>query len=52
MERALTIRYVLANPVKAGIVADPREFRGLGSQRYSIEELMQISEYSERYLLD
>jgi REP element-mobilizing transposase RayT len=52
MERALTIRYVLANPVRAGLVADPRRFRGLGSQKYTIEELMQMSEYSSAYLLD
>jgi REP element-mobilizing transposase RayT len=52
MERALTIRYALANPVRAGLVADPRLFRGLGSQPYTIEELMQVSEYSERFLLD
>jgi REP-associated tyrosine transposase len=52
MERALTIRYVLANPVKAGLASDPREYHGLGSQRYTVEDLMQLSEYSERYLLD
>ena len=52
MERTLTIRYLLANPVRAGLVSDPREYHGLGSQRYTVEELMQISEYSERYLLD
>lgn len=52
MERALTIRYVLANPVRAGLVADPRRFRRLGSQKYTIEELMTMSEYSNAYLLD
>ena len=52
MERALTIRYLLANPVRAGLVSDPREYHGLGSQRHTVDELMQISEYSERYLLD
>ena len=51
MERALTIRYLLENPVKAGLVRDPREFHGLGSERYTVEELMQISEYSEAHLL-
>jgi putative transposase len=52
MERALTIRYLLANPVKAGLVSDPREYHGLGSQRYTVDELMQMSEYSERYVLE
>jgi putative transposase len=51
-ERALTIRYLLANPVKAGLVSDPREYHGLGSQRYTIDELMQMSEYSEACLLE
>jgi REP element-mobilizing transposase RayT len=52
IEKALTIRYVLANPVRAGLVSDPRAYHGLGSQRYTIAELMQLSEYSETYLLD
>jgi len=52
MERALTIRYVLANPIRAGLASDPREFHGLGSQKYTIAELMQMSQYSEEYLLD
>jgi hypothetical protein len=52
MERALTIGYVLANPVRAGLVDDPRHFRGLGSQKYTIDELMQISEYSKMNLLE
>ena len=51
MERALTIRYLLANPVKAGLVRDPREYHGLGSQRYTVDELMLMSEYSEAQLL-
>jgi REP-associated tyrosine transposase len=52
MERALTIRYVLANPVRAGLVADPKRFRGFGSQRYAIAELMQMSEYRDAYVID
>src|SRR5918993_1673411 len=52
MERALNIRYLLANPVKAGLVDDPREYHGLGSQHYTVEELMLMSEYSEATLLD
>jgi REP element-mobilizing transposase RayT len=52
MERALTIRYVLANPVKEGLARGPLEFAGLGSQRYTIAELMEMCEYSEAYLLE
>ena len=52
MERALTIRYDLANPVRAGIVADPRRFAGLGSDVHSIEELMMISEYTGAYAIE
>lgn len=52
MERALTIRYLLANPVRAGLVSDPRQYHGLGSQRYTVDELMQMLEYSEATLLD
>jgi len=52
MERALTIRYLLANPVRAGLVADPRRFTGLGSETHTIDELMQISEYSNAYVLE
>jgi REP element-mobilizing transposase RayT len=52
MERALTIRYALANPVRAGFVADPRRYIGLGSDIHTVEELMQISEYTSAYALD
>lgn len=52
MERALSIRYLLANPVRAGIVADPRRFIGLGSEKHTIDELIQISEYTSAYVLD
>jgi putative transposase len=52
MERALTIRYLLANPVKAGLVSDPRDYYGLGSERHTVEELMQMTEYSETDALD
>ena len=47
MERARTIRYLLANPVKAGLVSDPREHYGLGSERHTVDELIQMSGYSE-----
>ena len=51
MERALTIRYLLANPVKAGLVRDPRDYHGLGSQRYTVGQLMEMSEYSKAHVL-
>ncbi len=50
-ERALTIRYLLMNPVRAGLVRDPREYYGLGSDQHTIAQLMQIAEYSEHHLL-
>jgi putative transposase len=46
MERALTIRYVVANPVRAGLVDHPAEYPFLGSQRYEIDELLALCEYS------
>ena len=52
VERALTIRYLLANPVKAGFVSDPREYVGLGSERQTVDELMQMTEYSEAHALE
>ena len=47
MERALTIRYLLANPVRAGLVDHPAKYPFLGSQEYTVDELLQICEYSE-----
>jgi putative transposase len=47
MERALTIRYLLANPVRAGLVDHPALYPFLGSQRYTVDELLQICEYSD-----
>ena len=40
-ERSTTIRYILDNPVTAGLVSQPSNYPFLGSQRYSIEELLQ-----------
>jgi REP element-mobilizing transposase RayT len=51
-ERALSIRYLLANPVRAGFVADPRRFAGLGSEIHTIDQLMEVCEYSGAYALD
>jgi REP element-mobilizing transposase RayT len=45
MERALVIGYIVTNPVEAGLVGHPAEYPFLGSERYSVEELLQICEY-------
>ena len=39
VERALTIRYIVENPVKAGLAGCPQEYPFLGSERYTVEEL-------------
>jgi hypothetical protein len=49
MERALAIRYVVANPVRAGLVCHPREYPYLGSRRCTFDELLQVSEYSAAF---
>jgi putative transposase len=52
MERALTTRYLVANPVRAGLVDHPSKYPFLGSERYTLAELLQICEYSDAFLLD
>jgi REP element-mobilizing transposase RayT len=52
LERALTIRYVVANPVKAGLAKHPSEYAFLDSTRYTIDELLRAPDYSEAYLLE
>ena len=39
-ERAATIRYIVDNPVVAGLVADPSAYAHLGSERYTLDELV------------
>jgi hypothetical protein len=40
-ERALTVaRYIVASPVRAGLVARVEDYPFFGSSRYSIEELV------------
>ena len=41
MERATTIRYILDNPVEAGLATDPADYPFLGSQSYTVAELVQ-----------
>jgi REP element-mobilizing transposase RayT len=38
-ETHLIVRYILHNPVRAGLVATAREYRWSGSSRYTFEEL-------------
>jgi len=35
----LVVRYVLQNPVRAGLVRNARDYAWMGSSRYTIEEL-------------
>jgi len=49
-ELAFTIGYVVANPVRAGLVDDPSEYTHLGSQRYTVHELLKICEYSNSWV--
>lgn len=44
-ELALTIGYIVSNPVRAGLVNDPLEYPHLGSERYTVAELLAICEY-------
>ena len=46
VELALTIRYIVENPVQAGLVEHPAKYRYLGTQRYTVEELLAVCEYS------
>jgi REP-associated tyrosine transposase len=36
-------RYILQNPVRAGLVVDPRNYPYSGSQMYSLEELLEAA---------
>ena len=50
-ELAMTLRYLLANPVRAGLVKHPRDYPFLGSTKYTVDELLEWCEYSEAALL-
>ena len=47
-EIAFAVGYIVINPVGAGLVADPREYPYLGSECYTVGELMEICEYRRR----
>src|SRR5688500_13771970 len=44
-EHALTVGYVVGNPVRAGLVGDPAEYPFLGSERYTVSELLMMCDY-------
>lgn len=35
------VRYIVANPVKAGLAPEPRQYPFLGSQRWTLDELLE-----------
>jgi putative transposase len=43
IEEAATIRYIIDNPVRAGLVKRPAEYPFAGSMRYTMEELEQLA---------
>jgi REP element-mobilizing transposase RayT len=47
-ELADVIAYVVNNPVRAGLVADPSEYGFWGSQTYSREEILEFVQISRR----
>jgi REP element-mobilizing transposase RayT len=47
LELAMSLRYLVANPVRAGLVAHPRDYPFLGSAKYTVQELLQWCEYSD-----
>jgi putative transposase len=44
-ELALTIGYIVGNPVRAGLASDPSQYPYLGSERYSLPELLLMCAY-------
>jgi REP-associated tyrosine transposase len=49
-EWAFTIGYIVANPVRAGLVEHPSNYLHLGSQRYTVAELLEICEYDKNWV--
>ena len=44
-ERALVIGYIIANPVRSGLVTHPAEYPYLGSQCYTVAEMLEVCGY-------
>ena len=49
-EVAFTVGYIVANPVRAGLVEHPSNYPHLGSQRYTVSELLEICEYDKGWV--
>ena len=49
-EVAFTVGYIVANPVRAGLVEHPFRYPHLGSQRYTVSELLEICEYGKGWV--
>jgi putative transposase len=49
-EVAFTIGYIVANPVRAGLVEHPSNYPHRGSQRYTVSELLEICEYDNGWV--
>ena len=49
MELALTIGYIVSNPVSAGLVGHPSKQPFLGSQLYTVSELLEMCEYRDEW---
>jgi putative transposase len=50
-ELALTLGYMVTNPVRAGLVDHPAKYPYIGSQRYTVAELLLICEYERIFRL-
>jgi putative transposase len=48
MELACTIGYIVANPVRAGLVSHPSLYQHLGSSVYAVADLLKMCEYDRR----
>jgi REP-associated tyrosine transposase len=50
LERAFAIGYIVANPVRARLVGHPSQFPYVGSQPYTVLELLEMCEYSKKWV--
>jgi REP-associated tyrosine transposase len=49
-ELAFTIGYIVANPVRAGLVEHPADYPYVGSERYTLAEMLEMCEYSNKWV--
>ena len=47
VELGVTVRYIVGNPVRAGLVVHPRDYPFLESQRFSVDQLLEWCAYSQ-----